>query len=139
MGSRWLCAEFVGKLEMAIEEHVEADRERRRRARLRAEQAERRARRREAWGSASDSDDMIPPSPTSSEEYMDMIQAEASMYKQPRAVRLNSLVVSLRITFMEYMLLRREEQIIREDMVRLPVASIKPTGLSATSTKLTLA
>ncbi|CAI7568657.1 unnamed protein product [Penicillium pancosmium] len=64
----------------AIEERVEAERARRERARLRAEQAERRARRREVWGSASDSDEMFPPSPTSSEEYMDMIQAEADTY-----------------------------------------------------------
>lgn len=64
----------------AIEERAEADRARRERARLRAEQAERRARRREAWGSASDSDDIIPPSPTFSEEYMDIVQAEADMY-----------------------------------------------------------
>jgi hypothetical protein len=64
----------------AIEERAEADRERRERARLRAEQAARRARRREVWGSASDSDDIIRPSPTSSEEYMDMVQAEAAMY-----------------------------------------------------------
>ncbi|KAJ5479400.1 hypothetical protein N7530_004909 [Penicillium desertorum] len=53
---------------------------RRERARMRAEQAERRARRREEWGSASDSDEIIPPSPTSSEEYMEIVQAEADMY-----------------------------------------------------------
>lgn len=64
----------------AIEERAEANRARRERARLRAEQAERRARRREVWGSASESDEIIPPSPTSSEEYMEMIQAEAAMY-----------------------------------------------------------
>ncbi|KAJ5365112.1 hypothetical protein N7517_007998 [Penicillium concentricum] len=63
----------------AIEERAEADRARRERARLRAEQAERRARRRDVWGSASDSDDIFPPHPTSSEEYMSMIQAEAAM------------------------------------------------------------
>ena len=66
--------------ERRIEEREEADRERQERARLRAEQAERRARRREAWGSASDSDDVRPPSPTWSEMQMDMIQAEADMY-----------------------------------------------------------
>ncbi|CAG8299373.1 unnamed protein product [Penicillium nalgiovense] len=64
----------------AIEERVEADRARRERASLRVEQAERRARRREAWGSDSDSDEIIPPSPTPSEKYMNMIQAEAAMY-----------------------------------------------------------
>ncbi|KAJ6059925.1 hypothetical protein N7444_002857 [Penicillium canescens] len=32
------------------------------------------------WGSASDSDEIFPPSPTSSEEYMEMIQAEAATY-----------------------------------------------------------
>lgn len=64
----------------AIEERAEADRQRRERARLQAEQAERRARRREMWDSASDSDEIFPPSPTSSEEYMEMIQAEAATY-----------------------------------------------------------
>jgi hypothetical protein len=64
----------------AIEERAAADRARRERARMRAEQAERRARRREEWGSASDSDEIIPPSPTSSEEYMEIVQAEADMY-----------------------------------------------------------
>lgn len=64
----------------AIEERAEADRARHERARVRAEQAERRARRREVWGSASDSDEIFPPSPTSSEEYMEMIQVEAAMY-----------------------------------------------------------
>lgn len=68
------------RLTKAIEERKEADRARQERARLRAEQAERRARRREMWGSASDSDEVFPPSPTSSEEYMDMIQAEAATY-----------------------------------------------------------
>lgn len=43
-------------------------------------EAERRARRRETWGSDSDSDEIIPPSPTPSEKYMNMIQAEAAMY-----------------------------------------------------------
>lgn len=64
----------------AIEEHAEADRARHERARVRAEQAERRARRREEWDSASDSDEIFPPSPTSSEKQMRMIQAEAHMY-----------------------------------------------------------
>jgi hypothetical protein len=68
------------RLARAIEERKEADRARQERARVRAEQAERRARRSEAWGSASDSDDVFPPSPTSSEEYMDMVQAEAATY-----------------------------------------------------------
>ncbi|KAJ5894621.1 hypothetical protein N7495_006312 [Penicillium taxi] len=63
----------------AIEERAELDKSRHERARLRAEQAARRARRRETWGSASDSDD-LPPSITSSEEYMEMIQAEADTY-----------------------------------------------------------
>lgn len=64
----------------ATEERAEADRAQHERAPLRAEQAQRRARGRETWGSASDSDEIFPPSPTSSEEYMEMIQAEAAMY-----------------------------------------------------------
>ncbi|KAJ5614582.1 hypothetical protein N7528_008236 [Penicillium herquei] len=70
---------FCWRSTRLIEEHAEAERARQERARLRAEQAKRRARRREMWDSASDSDE-IPPSPTPSEEYMDMIQAEADMY-----------------------------------------------------------
>ncbi|KAJ5991802.1 hypothetical protein N7451_007526 [Penicillium sp. IBT 35674x] len=60
---------------------MEEYRERQALARRRAEQVARRARRRALWGdSASDSDDMMPPSPTWSEEQMDIVQAEASRY-----------------------------------------------------------
>jgi hypothetical protein len=68
------------RITRAIEERAEADRARQERARLRAEQAGRRARRRKTCSSDSDSDDIFPPSPTSSEEYMEMIQAEAATY-----------------------------------------------------------
>ena len=78
-GKQLFVCQVCRRFTKAIEERAEADRARRERARLRAEQAERRARRREVWGSASESDE-IPPSPTSSEEYMEMIQAEAAMY-----------------------------------------------------------
>lgn len=61
-------------------ERIEAERERQRRARLRAEQAARRARRRELYYSASDSDEVVPPSPTWSDEQMDMVQCEADTY-----------------------------------------------------------
>lgn len=64
---------------------MEEFRERREVAQRRAEQAARRARRRALWGiSASDSDDMIAPCPTWSEEQMDMVQAEASRYVNRR-------------------------------------------------------
>lgn len=78
-GKQLFVCQVCRRFARAFEERAEADRARRERARLRAEQAERRARRREVWGSASESDE-IPPSPTSSEEYMEMIQAEAAMY-----------------------------------------------------------
>jgi hypothetical protein len=75
------CRRITRAIEKRVEERVEAERAQRERARLRAKQAERRARRRELWGSSgSESDEGIPPSPTPSEEYMDMIQAEADMY-----------------------------------------------------------
>lgn len=61
------------------EKRAEAERAREERARLRAEQAERRARRLETWGSASDSDDVCPPSPTWEDEFMHMVQADAYM------------------------------------------------------------
>lgn len=78
-GKPLFVCQFCRRFTRAIEERAEAERARRQRAQLRAEQAERIARRREMYGSASESDE-IPPSPTSSEEYMDMIQAEAAMY-----------------------------------------------------------
>lgn len=61
-----------------IEERRAAGRARQERDRLRAEQTERRARRCAIYGSDSDSDDIVPPSPTFSEEQMDMIQLEAN-------------------------------------------------------------
>jgi hypothetical protein len=60
-----------------IEERRAAGRARQEWDRLCAEQAERRARRRANYGADSDSDDIVQPSPTFSEEQMDMMQLEA--------------------------------------------------------------
>ncbi|PGH19077.1 hypothetical protein AJ79_00111 [Helicocarpus griseus UAMH5409] len=62
----------------ATEERDAYERARREMIQLRVEQAERRARRRELWGSVPDSDTLLPPSPTSSELFLEMLQAEFS-------------------------------------------------------------
>ncbi|KAJ5312242.1 hypothetical protein N7508_003072 [Penicillium antarcticum] len=63
-----------------IRARLRAEQVRQEKARLRAEQAERSARRRGMGYSASYSDDVVPPSPTWSEEFMDLVQAEADSY-----------------------------------------------------------
>ncbi|KAL2216956.1 hypothetical protein M432DRAFT_658985 [Thermoascus aurantiacus ATCC 26904] len=73
--------ESCWRFRRAIKQRNDEHRARQERARKRAEQTARRAVRREMYGSEhEDSDEDIPPSPTWSDDYFEMIQAEADQY-----------------------------------------------------------